>query len=82
MLWMLAVGVTVIAANRLSGWQRVVPILCPLWLPVAIVGSIAFGEAAGYFALGMTAVLWVLLGYAVRDGSGKARLAAPEPAVR
>ena len=82
MLWMFAVGVSVIVANRLSGWRRIVPILCPLWLLVAVVGSIAFGEAAGYVALGMTAVLWTLLGYAVRDGSGKARLAAPEPAVR
>jgi hypothetical protein len=82
MLWMLVVGITVIAAKRLSGWRRVVPILCPLWLPVAIVGSAAFGEAAGYVALGMTAILWVLLGYVVRGSGERAGLAAPEPAVR
>jgi hypothetical protein len=35
-LWMIVVGVTVIAAKRLSGWQRFVPLLCPLWFPVAI----------------------------------------------
>src|SRR5918994_343993 len=29
MLWMLVVGVTVIVAKRLSGWQRFVPVLCP-----------------------------------------------------
>ena len=81
MLWMLVVGVTIIVANRLSGWRRVVAVLCPLWLLVAIVGSITFGEAAGYVALGMTAVLWTLLGYIVR-GSEQTSLAAPEPAVR
>ncbi len=82
MLWMLVVGATVIAAKGLSGWRRVVPILCPLWLPVAMVGPVAFGDAAGYVGLAMTAVLWALLGYAVRGGNQHAGLAAPEPAVR
>lgn len=82
MLWMLVVGVTIIVANRLSGWRRVVAVLCPLWLLVAMVGSMAFGDAAGYVALGMTAVLWALLGYVVRESSEQAELATPEPAVR
>ena len=47
MLWMIVVGVTVIAAKRLSGWQRFVPLLCPLWLPIAITLSIAFGDTLG-----------------------------------
>src|SRR3712207_4495430 len=49
MLWMLVVGVSVIRARRLSGWQRFVPVLCPFWLLIAIVGSMAFGDAAGGF---------------------------------
>ena len=69
MLWMLVVGITVIAAKRLPGWQRFVPLLCPFWLPIAILGTVAFGDAAGLVGVGLTAVLWALLGYVVRDGS-------------
>jgi len=81
MVWMLVVGVTVLVAKRLSGWKRFVPILCPLWLPIAIVGSFALGEAAGISGVGFAAILWALLGYIVREGSPQP---APErePAVR
>jgi hypothetical protein len=79
--WMLVVGVTVLVVKRLPGWKRFVPILCPLWLPIAIVGSIAFGEAAGIVGAGFAAVLWALLGYIVREG-GRQPAPAPEPAVR
>ncbi len=65
MLWMLVVGVTVIVAKRLSGWQRFVPVLCPFWLPIAVLGSTAFGEAGSFIGLGYSAVLWGLLGYVV-----------------
>jgi len=66
MLWMIVVGITVIVANRLSGWQRFVPLLCPFWLPVALVVSIAFGDpAGGIVGFGYSAVLWALLGYVV-----------------
>jgi len=81
MVWMLVVGITVLVAKRLPGWKRFVPILCPLWLPIAIVGSIAFGEAAGIVGVGFTAVLWALLGYIVRQGD-RQPAPAPEPAVR
>ena len=82
MLWMLVVGITVIRANRLSGWQRFVPLLCPFWLLVAIVGSMAFGDTAGGFlGVGYAAILWVLLGYIVLDSHERVS-AAPEPAVR
>lgn len=47
MLWMLVVGITVIRARRLSGWRCFVPVLCPFWLLIAIVGSMAFGDTAG-----------------------------------
>ena len=82
MLWMLVVGITVIRANRLSGWQRFVPVLCPFWLLIAIVGSMAFGDTVGGFlGFGYAAVLWVLLGYIVRGGSRQVGT-VPKPAVR
>ena len=82
MLWMIVVGVTVIVAKRLSGWQRFVPVLCPFWLLIAIVGSIALGDTAGgLLGFGYAAVLWILLGYIVLD-SRKRVSAVPEPAVR
>lgn len=82
MLWMLVVGVTVIVAKRLSGWQRFVPVLCPFWLLIAIVSSMAFGDTAGGFlGFSYAAVLWVLLGYIVRGGSRQVGTAL-KPAVR
>lgn len=82
MLWMLVVGITVIRAKRLSGWQRFVPLLSPFWLLVAIVGSMAFGDTAGGFlGFGYAAILWMLLGYIVFDGRERVG-AASEPAVR
>ena len=72
MLWMIVVGISVIVAKRLSGWQRFVPLLCPFWLPIAI----AFGDAGGIVGFGYAAVLWALLGYViVRSDSPQSRLA-------
>ena len=83
MIWMLVVGITVIRANRLSGWQRFVPLLCPFWLLIAIGGSAAFGDAVGGFlGLGYAAILWVVLGYVVRGGRRQQVGTAPEPAFR
>ena len=58
MLWMIVVGASVIAAKRLSGWRRVVLILCPFWLLIAILGSVVLGDmAGGFLGLGYAAVL-------------------------
>jgi len=82
MLWMLVVGITVIRARRLSGWQRFVPLLCPFWLLIAILGSMAFGDAVGGFlGFGYAAILWGLLGYTVFDSRERAG-ATSEPAVQ
>jgi hypothetical protein len=78
MLWMLVVGVSVIVARQLSGWQRFVPLLCPFWLPITLFLAAAFGEWAGYIGLGYAAVLWGLLGYVVLLGSDS-RQGAPTP---
>jgi hypothetical protein len=67
MLWMVVVGVSVLVAKRLHGWRRVVPVLCPLWLPVAMASGAAFGDLGGLVGTGLAAVLWALLGYVVRD---------------
>lgn len=80
MLWMLVVGITVIKANRLSGWQRFVPVLCPFWLLLAILGSITFGDiTGGIMGTGFAALLWALLGYGVLDSRERVG-ATPEPA--
>ncbi len=81
MLWMLVVGVTVIAAKRLPGWRRFVPVLCPFWLPIALLGGVMLGEVSSYVGLGYSAVLWALLSYVVRE-SGERVGVSPEPAVR
>ena len=82
MLWMVVVGITVIRAKQLSGWQRYVPLLCPFWLPIALVSSAAFGETAGSVAYGFTAVLWAMLGYVVVRGDGQQPAPNSEPAVQ
>lgn len=81
MLWMIVVGITVIVAKRLSGWQRFVPLLCPLWLPVAILGTVAFGDMGGFVGVGYAAVLWALLGYIVVRSDSRQSAPTPESAV-
>ncbi len=80
MLWMLVVGVTVIVAKRLTGWRRFVPVLCPLWLLLALGGGAVLGDAGGYIGLAWSAVTWALLGYIVRESREQVG-ATPEPAV-
>jgi uncharacterized membrane protein len=82
MLWMLVVGITVIRAKRMTGWHRIVPILCPFWLLLALGSWAVFGDTSGYIGLAWSAVTWALLGYIVRESSERAELATPEPAVR
>ena len=82
MLWMIVVGITVIAAKRLSGWPRFVPLLCPFWLPIAIAGDVAFGATGGLIGVGYAAVLWAMLGYVVvRSDSRQPAPASPQRAV-
>lgn len=82
MLWMIVVGITVIAAKRLSGWQRFVPLLCPLWLLSAAVGLV-LGETVALIAgFGYAAVFWALLGYVVLLSESRQPAPTPESAVR
>lgn len=81
MLWMVVVGITVIVAKRLSGWQRFVPLLCPLWLTLAILGTVALGDMGGFIGVGYAAVLWALLGYTVVRSDSRQSAPTPESAV-
>ncbi len=82
MLWMIVVGVTVIVAKRLSGWRRFVPLLCPFWLPIAIVGSIASDATGGFVGVAYATVLWALLGYIVVRSDSRQPAPTPESAVQ
>lgn len=83
MLWMVAVGITAIKAKRFPGWQRFVPLLCPVWLMITIVASIAFGDTAGgILGFGYAAVLWILLGYVVVHSDSRQPAPTAESAVQ
>ena len=82
MLWMIVVGVTVIVAKRISGWPRFVPLLCPLWLPTAIAGTMAFGATGGFFGVAYATVLWALLGYIVVRSDSRQPAPTTESAVQ
>jgi hypothetical protein len=81
MLWMLVVGITVAVAGRMPGWRRFVPLVCGTWLPLEIPLQTVLGEQTGSIMFGVSAVFWLLLGYAVRGGSGQP-VQSPEPAVQ
>jgi hypothetical protein len=70
MLFMLVVGIAVLLAKRLSGWQRFVPLLCGLTFPVSIILGLVTGLGLDgpmeFVFFGLIAVLWMLLGYVVR----------------
>jgi hypothetical protein len=88
MLFMIVVGVMVIRANRWAGWQRFIPLICALWLPVGIVTSLpaesipAFENISMLIGFGWTAVAWTLLALIVRSNAtlaGAAVEAGGEP---
>ena len=80
LLWMLVVGATVVAAKRLTGWRRFVPLVCPFWLLIGLAATPVLGEdTVGIVAFGLTAIFWTALGYVVR---GERFEPLPEPATR
>jgi hypothetical protein len=84
MLWMVVVGISVILAKRIIGWQRFVPLLCPFWLPIALIASVVLGDTVGgLVGFGVAAVLWMLLGYVVfSEDRQTAPTPPPEPVAR
>ncbi len=72
-VFMLAVGVLVLKAKVWRGWRSVTPLLCGLALPAFFAASAVVGRGVAGFLFGMlTAVAFMLLGYAVRKGNGVA----------
>ena len=65
--FMLVVGIAVLVARVLPGWQRVAPLLCGLVLPLSFVAAALAGDLAlrVVFAVG-TAVAFALLAWSVR----------------
>lgn len=61
---MIAVGVTVIVARRLSGFERYVPLMAGLWFPISLVFMLLIGQ--NYLTMILSgvysAVMWFLLG--------------------
>lgn len=84
MLWMVVVGISVILAKRIIGWQRFVPLLCPFWLPIVLIASVVLGDTVGgLVGFGVAAVLWMLLGYVVfSEDRQTAPTPPPEPVAR
>ncbi len=60
---MLVVGITVIAAKRLDGWRRFIPLIVGLWLPVAIGSLVILGRTPFSLMIGATysLIAWALL---------------------
>ena len=75
MLFMIVVGIMAIRANRWAGWQRFVPLICALWLPMsmllmAVIGGNPALEPFGvYFGFGWTAIAWFVLALIVRSNA-------------
>ena len=79
MLWMLVVGISVIAAKGFSGWRRFVPLLCGFWFPIGMVAMIAFGDESGMIGFGLAAVFWALLGYVARTSGESSAVTGETP---
>jgi hypothetical protein len=67
-LLMLVIGITVVAAKQVKGWQRFMPLLVGLWFPVVIVCMNLFGRAGvtGTIAGVYSAIAWSLLAIMIR----------------
>ena len=77
---MLVYGILVAWAGRLRGWRRFVPLLCGLWLPVALTAKLLLPEEWN-LAIGnvYNAVAWALLALVVLT-SGRDSVAPGAPA--
>jgi hypothetical protein len=71
MLTLLIIGITIAIIGGLRGAARFVPIIAPIWLPLSILSSMAFGEQASLIISGIVATLgWFLTGYVIFQGGG------------
>lgn len=73
---MLATGFTILAANRLPGWKRYIPLLAGLWLPVTLVILVFEGKSSISTIVPAlySGFVWVMLGFVVATTTGKCYL--------
>lgn len=78
-LLMLPVGITVIAAQKLTGWKRFIPLLVGLWFPVLVVCMNVFGRdgISGTIAGVYSAIAWSLLAIAILRTREKTEVIRP-----
>jgi hypothetical protein len=61
---MLITGISIAVAGRLTGWQRWVPFLAGLWLPVSIVVKIFLpAQYIAYIGGTYSIIMWTLMAY-------------------
>lgn len=71
MLTLLIIGITISIIGGLRGAARFVPIIAPIWLPVSILSSMAFGEQTSLVVSGVVATIgWFLTGYVIFQDGG------------
>jgi hypothetical protein len=69
-----AVSVAVLLTRGLSGWHRLVPLLCGISLPVTLILGLLTGQELPGWTFGAhTALGWFLLGYVLFAEGGSAR---------
>ena len=65
-------GVAVIRAGRWGGWRRFTLLACGLYVPLALLPSMALPGPAMNYAIGLWGVCWLLLGVALRSAATEA----------
>ncbi len=65
-LGLILTGVAVLSAGRWSGWRRLTPLACGLYIPLVLFPSFALPGFAMNYAIGVWGVCWLLLGMALR----------------
>ncbi|GAB3261445.1 hypothetical protein GCM10027347_26480 [Larkinella harenae] len=69
-LLMIPVGVMVLLARQVTGWQRFMPLLVGGWFPFCVATMAVLGRTSVTMQLGgfYSAIAWALLGYVVYTG--------------
>ena len=65
--FMLVTGLTIVFAKKIIGWQRYIPLVVGLWLPIGVISLIVFGKSPVTTGIvcGYSVVAWSLLGLSV-----------------
>ena len=72
MVGMLLAGVAAIQRGRWSGWERVTPLACGLFIPLVLLPAFALPGYASNYAIGVWGVCWLVLGLAMRAAEAPA----------